>query len=72
MATFDTSRTTYGAASKPSRFGGMFTSAFSSVSVWNDNRITRKALNALSDRELTDIGLVRGDIDYVVDSHIIR
>ncbi len=29
---------------------------------WNDARVTRKALSRLSDRELDDIGLCRGDI----------
>ncbi|QPM88922.1 DUF1127 domain-containing protein [Pseudooceanicola algae] len=33
---------------------------------WNDARATRKALSRLTDRELNDIGLVRGDIDSVV------
>lgn len=33
--------------------------------VWNDARVTRKALNKLSDRELDDIGLCRGDIDSI-------
>jgi uncharacterized protein YjiS (DUF1127 family) len=32
---------------------------------WNDARVTRKTLNKLSDRELDDIGLCRGDIDYI-------
>ncbi|WP_010139889.1 DUF1127 domain-containing protein [Oceanicola sp. S124] len=32
---------------------------------WNDARVTRKALSRLTDRELNDIGLVRGDIDEV-------
>lgn len=32
---------------------------------WNDQRLTRKSLMALSDRELDDIGLHRGDIDSV-------
>jgi uncharacterized protein YjiS (DUF1127 family) len=32
---------------------------------WNDARVTRKALNKLSDRELDDIGLCRGDIDTI-------
>jgi len=32
---------------------------------WNDRRATRKALAQLSDRELDDIGLNRGDIDRV-------
>jgi uncharacterized protein YjiS (DUF1127 family) len=30
---------------------------------WNDARATRKALHKLTDRELEDIGLSRGDID---------
>lgn len=33
------------------------------IRVWNDTRVTRKALSRLSDRELEDIGLCRGDID---------
>ncbi|WP_137111487.1 DUF1127 domain-containing protein [Rhodobacter sp. SY28-1] len=33
-----------------------------SFQAWNDARVTRKALNKLSDRELDDIGLCRGDI----------
>ncbi|MBC7132112.1 MAG: DUF1127 domain-containing protein [Roseovarius sp.] len=32
---------------------------------WNDRRATRKALSRLSDRELDDIGLCRGDIDTI-------
>jgi len=31
--------------------------------------VTRKALNTLTDRELDDIGLVRGDIDAVAEGH---
>ena len=33
---------------------------------WNDRRATRVELNRLSDRELDDIGLCRGDIERVV------
>ena len=33
--------------------------------VWNERRMTRNALSRLSDRELEDIGLTRGDIDAV-------
>ncbi|RBI76929.1 hypothetical protein DQW77_02730 [Roseovarius sp. TE539] len=29
---------------------------------WNDERVTRNALSRLSDRELDDIGICRGDI----------
>lgn len=35
---------------------------------WRDTRQTRNALNRLSDRELRDIGLTRGDIDRVARS----
>ena len=32
---------------------------------WNDRRVTRKALYSLSDRELDDIGLCRGDVELI-------
>lgn len=35
------------------------------IAAWNDARVTRKGLSALSDRELDDLGLVRGDIDDI-------
>jgi uncharacterized protein YjiS (DUF1127 family) len=35
---------------------------------WNERRATRNALSQLSDRELDDIGLTRGDIDVVARS----
>ena len=41
---------------------------FATFATWNDARQTRKALNALTDRELEDIGLCRGDIDDVATS----
>ena len=36
-----------------------------SIASWNDARVTRTALAKLSDRELDDIGLSRGDIEFV-------
>lgn len=33
--------------------------------VWHEQNEVRDELSALSDRELTDIGLTRGDIDAV-------
>ncbi|MGB3178921.1 MAG: DUF1127 domain-containing protein [Albidovulum sp.] len=42
---------------------GLFSAMISAVAVWNDARVTRAALSRLSDRELDDIGLCRGDID---------
>ena len=41
------------------------TNAFATLAAWNDARVTRKALNKLSDRELDDIGLCRGDIEFI-------
>jgi uncharacterized protein YjiS (DUF1127 family) len=38
---------------------------FGSLSAWNDGRLTRNALGKLSDRELDDIGLCRGDVDMI-------
>jgi uncharacterized protein YjiS (DUF1127 family) len=38
---------------------------FSMLSAWNDARLTRRELNNLSDRELNDIGLARGDIGRI-------
>lgn len=32
---------------------------------WNELRLTRKALSVLSDRELADIGLHRGEIALI-------
>ena len=41
------------------------TGIFAVVSDWNDARVTRNSLHKLSDRELDDIGLCRGDIDLL-------
>ena len=61
MAAFDTTRPTYAAGHKG--LGAFFASAFAAFSAWNDTRLTRKALSALSDHELDDIGLTRGDVE---------
>ncbi len=65
MAAVETTRpapfgaiTTYRAITSLSNVVGVF-------SAWNDARVTRKALNKLSDRELDDIGLCRGDIEFL-------
>ncbi|MBA3909805.1 MAG: hypothetical protein C0524_07915 [Rhodobacter sp.] len=58
---------------RPAPFGAITTyrainglsNVFGVLSAWNDARITRKALNKLSDRELDDIGLCRGDIEFL-------
>lgn len=72
MATFDTTRTTYGSATVASRFSKFIGAIVSAAVAWNDARVTRKALSSLSDRELEDIGLIRGDIDSVAQSTFKR
>jgi len=72
MAAFDTTRTAYGSSSAVSRISAFVSRAVSAVVAWNDTRVTRKALASLTDRELEDIGLSRGDIDFIADSNIIR
>ncbi len=61
MATYDLNRTHAGGRS----LGGRLSALISAIVAWNDARATRKALSALSDRELDDIGLVRGDIERI-------
>lgn len=46
----------------------LFASMVSSVQSWNQSRRTRAALNKLSDYELEDIGLSRGDIERIAVS----
>ncbi|MDP1668069.1 DUF1127 domain-containing protein [Phaeovulum sp.] len=60
MSALDTNRTMThaGYTSLASRF-------FTALATWNDARLTRNELAKLSDRELDDIGLTRGDIDQV-------
>lgn len=62
MAVYDAPRT----SAQASGHTGFFSNLVGVVSAWNDARITRNALSKLSDRELEDIGLCRGDIDIVV------
>lgn len=45
--------------------GGLIGRSVAAFATWNDARVTRKALNRLSDRELDDIGLSRADIDRI-------
>ncbi len=44
------------------RFTKFFADTVNLLTAWNTARITRKELSRLSDRELEDIGLTRGDI----------
>ncbi|MGJ8616869.1 MAG: DUF1127 domain-containing protein [Sulfitobacter sp.] len=72
MAAFDTTRPAYGSVLAVSRISSFVSNLFGSIVAWNDARVTRDALATLSDRELDDIGLIRGDIDTVAQSNFIR
>jgi uncharacterized protein YjiS (DUF1127 family) len=63
MATFDTNRTKANGHLQAGVFGGVFAALITLVADWMERRSTRSALLQLSDRELDDIGLTRGDIE---------
>ncbi|WP_377193482.1 DUF1127 domain-containing protein [Ruegeria meonggei] len=67
MAALDTTRITTGSFGLVGRIGATFASVVNAVVEWNDARVTRNVLSGLTDRELEDIGLCRGDIDVVTD-----
>ena len=61
MTAFETTRTTTGFSPL-----NLVSSVVASIASWNDARMTRTALAKLSDRELDDIGLCRGDLEFIV------
>lgn len=63
MAAFETSSAAPFGAITIFRTVQFLVGARASLKAWNDARVTRKALSILSDRELDDIGLCRGDIE---------
>ncbi len=65
MAAVETTRPAPFGAITTYRTINAVTNAFATLAAWNDARVTRKALNKLSDRELDDIGLCRGDIEFI-------
>lgn len=48
--------------------GNVAARIFSLIGSWQDIRQTRRELSRLSDRELDDIGLCRGDIERIARS----
>lgn len=62
MAAIDTNRSAFASTGGAS----FFTAITSAFTAWNEARQTRKVLGQLTDRELDDIGLCRGDIDSLV------
>lgn len=65
MAAVETTRPAPFGAITTFRFVQFVGTAFASLAAWNEARMTRNALGKLSDRELDDIGLCRGDIDHI-------
>lgn len=65
MAAFETTRPAPFGAISIFRFVQFVSDVYLSLSSWNDARVTRKALGNLTDRELDDIGLCRGDIEMI-------
>ncbi|MDX2483217.1 MAG: DUF1127 domain-containing protein [Pseudodonghicola sp.] len=70
MAVYDTNRTAPESAILFGRVGAAICTVISAIAVWNDARVTRNALSALSDRELEDIGLNRGEIDLIAQRKV--
>ncbi len=71
MAAFDIYRTNTLTAAKSGLSFNILSSAVASFVAWNDQRVTRKSLNSLTNRELEDIGLVRGDIDGIARKSVL-
>lgn len=71
MAVIETHRRHGFRAATPARLTAVMRSLALSMREWNDVRATRAALRKLSDRELEDIGLNRGDIE-TLDFQSIR
>lgn len=67
MAALDTTRAPFHAANR-GLISTFVASTIALINSWNDERRTRHALEGLSDHELEDIGLCRGDIDTLARS----
>ena len=65
MAAIETTRTPYGTLDLVARINVTLSPVIGTIASWNDARVTRNTLSGLSDRELDDIGLGRGDIDRI-------
>lgn len=63
MAAIETTRPAHVGTLTGGRLSKFVASLLGAYAAWNDARVTRNALAKLSDRELDDIGLCRGDIE---------
>ena len=65
MAAYESSRVAPFGAVTIFRAVQFFSAISQSFTLWNDARVTRFALGKLTDRELDDIGLCRGDVALI-------
>jgi len=70
MASFDTTRPMADGHLFGARLSKYFSGLVGTFAAWNDARVTRNALSRLSDHELDDLGLTRGDIDAIGASYL--
>ncbi|MFT4014169.1 MAG: DUF1127 domain-containing protein [Paracoccus sp. (in: a-proteobacteria)] len=63
MSAIDTNRVVGGNGSF-----GFGSKLMAALAAWNDARVTKNALSRLTDRELDDIGLCRGDIQHIASA----
>ena len=65
MAALDFSRSTASGLSVGGRIVATLSNVQAAFVNWYADRATRRELSKLSDHELNDIGLIRGDIDNI-------
>lgn len=72
MANIETVRPHLAGPTLADRFAARVLRGISALVAWNNARLTRRALTRLSDRELDDIGLSRGEIDAFIERNLRR
>ena len=67
MATFYTTGSSVAGHSIGNRLHSAFARFVGAIASWNDTRVTRNALSKLTNHELDDLGLTRGDLENIGD-----
>jgi uncharacterized protein YjiS (DUF1127 family) len=68
MSVYETNRSVPLGSVTTLRVVSFFERAVDAVAIWRKARATASALSELSDKQLADIGLMRGDISDVADA----
>ena len=63
MAHFDATRPVVANKTFGARFQTLISRVLAALIEWNEHRLTRNELARLSDHQLDDLGLTRGDIE---------